>query len=241
MSYPTGCLMIGILLLGSLTGAQEWKSGIVWERPPIIEGAMPVTTPPPEGAIVLFDGRDMSSFNGAENWTVRDGYMEVGQGSVTTKQPFGSCRLHIEFATPAEVRGEGQGRGNSSVRFMENYEIQILDSYNNETYYDGQCGAIYKQNPPMRNVCRKPGEWQSYDITFLAPKFDEKGKLIRAARMTAYQNGELIQNSFELQGSTWFFTRPASYTAHAPKLPLLLEEHGSPVRFRNIWIQEIDD
>lgn len=234
--------MIGILfLLENLAGAAEWTSGVVWEKPPVIEGALPTTTPPPEGAMVLFDGKDLSQFNGAENWTVQEGFMEAGKNSITTKRPFGSCRLHIEFATPAEVRGEGQGRGNSSVRFMENYEIQILDSYDNETYYDGQCGAIYKQNPPMRNVCRKPGEWQSYDITFLAPKFDAEGNLIRAARMTVYQNGELIQNSFELQGSTWFFTRAPSYTAHAPKLPLLLEYHGNPVRFRNIWIQEIED
>lgn len=231
-----GCLTIML----NVAGAEEWKSGIVWEKPPLVEGTQPTTTPAPEGAIVLFDGKDLSQFNGAENWTVKDGYMEAGRGSITTKQPFGSCKVHLEFATPAKVVGEGQGRGNSGVIFMTKYELQILDSYNNETYYDGQCGSIYKQNPPMRNVCLPPGEWQSYDITFLAPKFDENGKLIRAARMTAYQNGELIQNSFELKGNT-FWHLPPSYTAHEAKLPLLLQDHGNPIRFRNIWIQEIED
>ncbi|MDO4574381.1 MAG: DUF1080 domain-containing protein [Planctomycetia bacterium] len=220
--------------------AVEWKSGILWERPPVVEGKMPVLTPPPAGAVVLFDGKDMSQFDNGEKWIVKDGVVTADKTSVSTKQPFGSCRMHIEFATPAEVVSQGQGRGNSGVIFMGEYELQILDSYQNDTYFDGQCGSIYKQNPPMRNVCRKPGEWQSYDITFVAPKFDDKGNLVRPARMTAYQNGELIQNNFEIKGHTFWHMAP-TYTAHPAKKPLLLQYHGNPIQFRNIWLEEIED
>ena len=154
-------------------------------------------------------------------------------------QHFGSVQLHVEFATPSEVKGDGQGRGNSGV-FWGPYEVQVLDSYINKTYFDGQCGSIYKQAPPLKNVCRKPGEWQSYDITFTAPKFDEKGNVTRKARLTVVQNGIVVQDDFELLGGTFWY-KPPVYEAHEPKLPLSLQDHGNPVRFRNIWVQEIDD
>ena len=228
--------------ISSIALAQlEYKSGILWDRPERVEGAMPVCTPAPEGAVILFDGGDLTrTFNNAQNWVVKDGYAEVHGGSITTKQSFGSCKIHLEWAEPEKVVSSSQGRGNSGVYIMGKYEVQILDSYNNETYFDGQCGSIYKQAPPLKNVCRKPGEWQSYDITFTAPKFDEKGNVTRKARLTVVQNGIVVQDDFELLGGTFWY-KPPVYEAHEPKLPLSLQDHGNPVRFRNIWVQEIDD
>ena len=228
--------------ISSFAQAQlEYKSGILWDRPERVEGAMPVCTPAPEGAVVLFDGGDITkTFDNAQNWVVKDGYAEVHNGSITSKQSFGSCRIHLEWAEPEKVVSSSQGRGNSGVYIMGKYEVQILDSYNNETYFDGQCGSIYKQAPPLKNVCRKPGEWQSYDITFTAPKFDEKGNVTRKARLTVVQNGIVVQDDFELLGGTFWY-KPPVYEAHEPKLPLSLQDHGNPVRFRNIWVQEIDD
>ena len=134
--------------------ADEFKSGIVWPKPPIVDPGTSKTAP--SDAIILFDGSDLSKFMGGDNWIIKDGYAEVAKSGITTKQSFGDCQLHVEFATPQIVSGEGQGRGNSGVYLMGKYEIQILDSYNNETYHDGQCGAVYKQQPPMANVSRAP-------------------------------------------------------------------------------------
>lgn len=239
---PSSILFL-VVIVGIVASAHaqlEYKNGIIWDRPERVEGVMPVCTPAPEGAVVLFDGKDMSAFNGAQNWVVKDGYAEVHGGTATTKQAFGSCHIHLEWASPEKVSGHGQGRGNSGVYIMGKYEVQILDSYENETYFDGQCASIYKQSPPLKNVCRKPGEWQSYDITFTAPKFDEKGNVTRKARLTVVQNGVTVQDGFELQGGTFWY-RPAGYQPHAEKLPMSLQDHGNPVRFRNIWIQEIAD
>lgn len=214
---------------------REWKSGVDWAKPEVVtpgEG-----TAPPSDAIVLFDGKDLSAWKGAEKWKVRDGFAIVG-GTAQTRQAFGDCQLHLEFASPPKVSGEGQGRGNSGVYFMGHYELQILDSYENETYYDGQCGAIYKQSPPLVNASRPPGEWQSYDVVFTAPRFREDGALDSPARMTVFHNGVLIQNNFELQGST-FFHQPPAYEPHAARAPLSLQYHRNPVRFRNIWIREL--
>ncbi len=220
---------------GCLATADEFKSGIVWPQPPVINPGTTGTAP--SDAIVLFDGKDLSPFAGGENWIVKDGYAEVAKNSIRTKQAFGDCQLHLEFATPAEVKGQGQGRGNSGVYLMGKYEVQILDSYDNQTYYDGQCGAVYKQQPPNVNACRGPGEWQSYDIIFTAPRFNEDGRVESQAFVTVLHNGVLIHNHLPLQGGT-FWDQPAHYQPHPEKLPLVIQNHGNPVRFRNIWIRE---
>jgi hypothetical protein len=199
---------------------------------------------PPSDAIVLFNGRDLSRWRGkggsAAAWTVRDGYMEVapGTGDITTADKFGDVQLHIEWATPAVPKGEGQERGNSGVFLMDRYEIQVLDSYESKTYFHGQAGAVYKQYAPLVNASRKPGEWQTYDIVFHAPKFDEQGKVIDRARVTVLHNGVLIQNNAEIYGLT-YHDRPALYIAHSPEEPLHLQDHGNPVRYRNIWIRKL--
>jgi hypothetical protein len=162
----------------------------------------------------------------------------AGTGYIHTKQEFGDCQLHLEWATPAKVEGDGQGRGNSGVFLQGLYEVQVLDSYNNKTYFDGQAGSIYKQHAPLVNVCRKPGEWQTYDIIFHAPRFDEKGKLTKPADITVLQNGVLIQDHVEIRGDT-MNTRKYEYTKHALKQPLSLQDHGNPVHYRNIWIHEL--
>jgi 3-keto-disaccharide hydrolase len=199
---------------------------------------------PPSDAIVLFDGRDLSKWRSGDGspakWTVRDGYVEVapGTGEIVSADSFGDCQLHIEWATPAVVKGEGQERGNSGVFLMGRYEIQVLDSYQNETYFHGQAGAVYKQYAPLVNASRPPGQWQTYDIIFKAPKFDEQGKVTERARVTVLQNGVLIQNNVEIYGIT-YNDRPAVYIAHPPEQPLHLQDHGNPVRYRNIWIRRL--
>lgn len=212
----------------------EYLSGIVWPEPPVVDPGD--ASRAPSDAIVLFDGTDLSAFEGG-NWEVKDGYAVVRGGGVTTKQAFGDCQLHLEFAMPTEVVGEGQGRGNSGVYLMGRYEVQILDSFQNPTYFDGQCGAIYKQSPPMVNASRKPGEWQTYDILFKAPKFAEDGTLLQPAYVTVLHNGVVLHHHYELQGST-AWDAPPSYSAHPEKLPFHIQDHGNPVRFRNIWIRE---
>ena len=161
-----------------------------------------------------------------------------GSGYVRTLQSFGDCQLHVEFATPEKVQGSSQGRGNSGVFLMGEYEVQVLDSYNNKTYADGHAGAVYCQYPPWVNASRPPGKWQTYDIIFLRPQFDAQGRLISPARMTVIHNGVLIQNNVELTGPTGWLRR-APYRAHADKLPLSLQDHGNPVRYRNLWIREL--
>jgi 3-keto-disaccharide hydrolase len=199
---------------------------------------------PPSDAVVLFDGKDLSRWHSREGgeakWLVKDGYAEVvaKAGPIVTRDEFGDCQLHIEWASPAEVKGEGQGRGNSGVFLMDRYEVQVLDSFENKTYAHGQAAAIYKQYPPLVNASRKPGEWQSYDIVFHAPRFNEDGRVIDRARMTVFHNGVLVQNGVELLGDTPHM-RPAVYIAHGPKGPLSLQDHGNPVRYRNIWIRPL--
>ena len=198
----------------------------------------------PSDAIVLFDGTDLSDWvhtNGREpRWRVENGAMTVdaGSGNLRTRRGFGDVQLHIEWRTPAEVSGEGQGRGNSGVFLMERYELQVLDSYENRTYSNGQAGSIYKQHIPMVNASRGPGEWQTYDIVFSAPRFDSDGGLVTPAFMTVFHNGVLIQNHAELAGAT-VFTGTPEYEAHADRLPIMLQDHGNPVSYRNVWIREI--
>lgn len=214
----------------------EYKSGIVWPEPAVVDPGPPGG--PPADALVLFDGKDLSKWKNGESWEIKDGVAIARKGDIVTKDSFGDCQIHLEFATPEQVTGRGQGRGNSGVYIMERYEVQILDSFNNKTYFDGQCASIYKQTPPLVNVCRKPGEWQTYDILWEAPRFADDGKLTKPAFVTVLHNGVVVQNHFELQGGT-FYDRPAAYQKHPDKAPIRLQDHGNPVRFRNIWVREI--
>jgi hypothetical protein len=237
-------LFIVVLVISSHVGVLQMFGNIIEYIAPIEWPQPPIVTPgtagsPPSDAVVLFDGHDMSAFQGGEDWKVQDGYTISDKHEVSTKQSFGDCQLHIEWATPEKVEGRGQGRGNSGVFMMGQYELQILDSYENDTYYDGQAAAVYKQHPPMVNASRKPGEWQTYDVIWDAPRF-EKGKLVKPAFITVLHNGVVVQNHFELKGNTSYIA-PPQYAAHAAKMPIHLQFHGNPVRFRNIWIREVKD
>jgi len=198
----------------------------------------------PSDAIVLFDGKDLSQWldkdGGAAKWKVENGYVEVvaHMGYIHTKTPFGDCQLHIEFSEPVPPKGESQERGNSGVFLMGLYEIQVLDSYENKTYADGQAAAVYGQYPPLVNASRPPGQWQSYDIVFHGPRFDASGNLVRAAHVTVFHNGVLVQDHVEIKGRTAIGDVP-TYVPGPDKLPLALQDHGNPVRYRNIWIREL--
>lgn len=220
------------------------------QQPPIVDPGTASTQEnpgePPSNAIVLY--RTKSDFS---NWTSGDGepakwvateeYLETvkGAGYIHTRQEFGDCQLHVEFATPLPVSGEGQGRGNSGVFLMGQYEVQVLDSYQNTTYPDGQASAVYGQYPPEVNASRSPRQWQTYDIVFHRPRFDTNGKLLKPATMTVFHNGVLVQDHVTLTGPTAHKRRPP-YEMHPAKLPLSLQDHGNPVRFRNIWIRPLE-
>lgn len=200
----------------------------------------------PSDAIVLFDGTSLEAWRNAENgneakWTVSDKVLTVnpGSGPIETKQEFGDVQLHIEWQAPQEIKGEGQGRGNSGLFLMNKYEVQILDSYESKTYTNGQAGSVYKQSPPLVNVTRSPKEWNVYDIIFRAPRFNKGGMLVKPATVTVLHNGVLVQDHFEIKGPTTYAGIP-HYAAHSDKLPILLQDHGNPVSFRNIWVRELD-
>ncbi len=220
-----------------ISAADEYLNGITWTPPGIVTPGE-TNSQPPSDATVLFEGKDFSAWSGAEKWTVKDGCAVTGKGKITTKESFGDCQLHIEWSAPTPPQGDGQGRGNSGVFFMDKYEIQILDSYGNDTYHDGQAGAIYKQTPPQANAMRPPGQWNVYDVFWTAPRFDENGDLKSPAFITAMHNGVLVLNHFELLGDTPYDRAP-EYTAHADSGPISLQDHGNPVRFRNIWVRSI--
>lgn len=231
-------LLVLMLTLTCAVGAfwiDEYKSGIIWPEPAVVDPGPPGG--PPADAIVLFNGENLDAWHGGDKWAIEDGAATARGGGISTKQKFGDCQLHLEFAAPSEVKGNGQGRGNSGVYLMGRYEIQVLDSYDNKTYFDGQCGSVYKQQPPMVNACRKPGEWQTYDIIFTAPRFEEDGKVKTPAYVTVLHNGVLLHNHFELTGGT-SYTEPPKYSKHGDKDSIQLQFHGDPVRFRNIWIRE---
>src|SRR5246127_3486176 len=217
--------------------------------PPVIEPGTASTQDapgkPPSDAVVLFDGKDLSQWvvkkdGSPAKWKVENGYFEVvaKTGDMRTKDSFGDCQLHVEFAEPNPPKGEDQDRGNSGVFLQGLYEIQVLDSYQSKTYADGQAGAVYGQFPPLVNASRPPGQWQTYDIIFHGPRFDANGKLTRPARVTVLHNGVLVQDNVELTGPTGHHQRPP-YTAGPEKLPLSLQDHNHPVRYRNIWIREL--
>jgi len=230
-----------------LIPGQKWKvHDVNRPAPPLVTpGAAPGA--PPSDAIVLFDGKDLSKWaqRGANGepvepkWQVRDGYFETGAktGSMFTRDSFGDVQLHVEWATPSVVSGTSQGRGNSGVILMGRYEVQVLDMYNNRTYADGGAGSLYGQWPPMVSAPRPPGEWQAYDIIFEAPRF-EGDKLVKPAFATVLWNGVLAQHRQELVGATSHRTEP-KYTAHAAELPLTLQDHSNPVRYRNIWARRL--
>ncbi len=214
-----------------------------WE--PVPATVTPGTgTSAPSDAIVLYDGSSLDQWQnkdgGKVEWVNKDGVLTVkpGTGAISTKTLFADCQLHIEWRTPSTVVGESQGRGNSGIFFQERYELQVLDNYENRTYSNGQAGSIYKQNMPLINCCRKPGEWQTYDVIFTAPRFNEDGSLKSPAYITVLQNNILVQNNFELKGSTAYIGLP-SYKKHDLKGALALQEHGNDVSYRNIWIREL--
>lgn len=198
-------------------------------------------TKPPADATVLIGGADLSGWRNSDGktsaaWIYKEGVATVnGTGSIMTREHFGDVQLHVEFATPEKVEGHGQERGNSGIYLMGRYELQVLDSYDNETYPDGQCGAIYKQHPPLVNASRGPGQWQTYDIVFHAPRFDASGKKMSSGDITVLQNGVLIQDHAEFSGVTGGNIGPES----AEQGPLLLQDHGNPMRFRNVWVRKL--
>jgi hypothetical protein len=219
-------------------------------QPPIVSPGTTSTQEspgqPPSDAIVLFDGKDLSQWRGSGDrpagWNVEDGAM-VGvarAGTISTRKEFGDCQLHLEFATPNQASGRDQGRGNSGVLFFGRYEIQVLDSFENLTYPDGQAAAVYGQTPPLVNASRKPGEWQTYDIVFIAPRFKADGAVESPAYVTMFHNGVLVHNHTTVMGAMAFRALP-KYTPHGPKGPLSLQDHGNPVRFRNVWIRELPE
>lgn len=214
-----------------------------WDpEPEIVNPGIENHLPPSDAIILLGNNKnEFQSKNGKTNqWNFENGILTVkpGTGNIITNESFGDCQLHIEFRTPQMVKGEGQGRGNSGIFFMQQYELQVLDSYNNRTYANGQAGSVYKQVAPMVNASRGPGEWQSYDIIFTAPRFNEKGSLSSPARITVIHNGILIQNNTVIWGGTRFIGLP-EYIKHPLKAPLELQDHGDLVSFRNIWIRPL--
>ncbi|MDB5211096.1 MAG: hypothetical protein JWQ30_1923 [Sediminibacterium sp.] len=203
----------------------------------------------PSDAIVIFYGKNVDQLQkengGAVGWKIDDdGALTVvkGSGNVATKQKFGNCQLHIEWRQPSTIAGSSQTRGNSGIFFMGKYELQVLDSYNNPTYVNGQAGSIYKQHIPLVNASRKPGEWQTYDVIFTAPKFNADGSLQSPARITVLHNGILVQNNVEIKGNTEWIGQP-KYTKVGDKEPIVLQDHGrdggQPMSYRNIWIREL--
>lgn len=201
---------------------------------------------PPADAIVLFGGNDLNAWVSERDgsfpkWSVENGILTVAPrtGGIKTKESFGDVQVHIEWRAPDEVVGDGQGRGNSGFFFMGKYELQILDSYQNKTYSNGQAASIYKQHPPLVNAMRAPGEWNTYDAVFTAPRFNKDGMLLSPARITVFHNGILVQNNVELRGPTQYIGIP-HYVAHPEELPFHIQDHGNPVSFRNIWVRKLD-
>ena len=223
----------------------------VWQPVPIV-----VETPAsgvPSDAIVLFNGTTLDAWEPVRpdeaGWKIEDGAMVVVPRprpcDLRTKQSFGDVQLHLEWRAPTAIKGNGQDRGNSGIFFMGLYELQILDSWDNPTYVNGQAASVYKEYAPLVNASRRPGEWQTYDVVFIAPRFSGEGKLISPARLTAFHNGVLVQYDVTLSGPTpngptfHQATLPA-YEAHAAKLPIQLQDHRHPVSFRNLWVRELN-
>jgi hypothetical protein len=245
-------MSVFVTILGNAqldTSKQTPESSELWNPVPrvVMPGSSSVNASPvtaPSDAIVLFDGKDLSKWRsvktrGKAEWMVADGAMTVkpGAGDIETAQEFDDYQLHIEFRTPAEVKGSSQGRGNSGIFMQGVYELQVLDSYNNRTYSNGQAGAIYKQTMPLVNASRKPGEWQTYDVIYTSPKFNKDSMITNPAFITVLHNGVLVQNHTPIYGTTPYIGKP-QYQVHG-RGPLKLQDHNNPTSFRNIWIREI--
>lgn len=229
---------LATIVSGSLLFLSSAICGMAQDKAPAV-----VSTPvgqPPSDAVVLFGGKDLSEWTSADGkaptWEVKDGAMMVKGGGIMTKKEFGSMQLHLEFMAPNPPKGTGQDRGNSGVYLQGIYECQVLDSYQNETYYNGMASAIYLQYAPLVNAARKPGEWQTYDIIFHAAIFDSKNTILRPARVTTLWNGVLVQDNVEIKA-----TPGGVRSVEAPKGPIFLQDHNHPVKFRNIWVRELQD
>jgi hypothetical protein len=246
LGIPSLAAALGCASIASAQAATSWpQHSLERPKPPVqAPQAQRLPVPPPAGALVLFDGRDLAwwqKWDGSPaGWRLVDGAMEVvpGAGGIRTRVGFGDLRLHVEWASPVPPVGEGQDRGNSGVFLMETYEVQVLDSYRSDTYADGQAASLYGQFPPRVNVTRPPGEWQSYDIEFRRPRFDSTGVLLSPARMTVRHNGVLVHDDVPLLGPTSHRVR-APYAKHPDALPISLQDHDHKVRFRNIWAQPL--
>lgn len=242
------CLLLGLIAMPLAAQVQNRESldpkvTEVWEpkAKKITPGAMAGDAP--SDAVVLFSGKDLNEWTSLDGspakWEVKDGSFTVvkGTGDIKTKKVFGDIQLHIEWRSPAVVESEGQGRGNSGIFLQERYELQVLDSYESQTYRNGQAGSIYKQHGPLVNATRKPGEWQAYDVIYNAPRFNESGEVIIPAYITVLHNGIVIQNHSEIRGPTEYKGLPV-YIAHG-KASLKLQDHGNPVSYRNVWVREL--
>jgi len=239
-------LTYGTFAIAEEKQKEPWELAMeteVWEPVPPVVTTVP--NKPPADAIVLFDGKNQDQWVSAADgkpaqWKIHKKVLIVNPetGDIKTKESFCDVQLHIEWRSPEDIKEkDGQGRGNSGVFLQERYEIQVLDSYENKTYPNGQAGSVYKQGIPLVNASRAPGEWQTYDIIFVAPKFDDAKELVSPATVTVLHNGVLVQNHFEIQGPTEWIGHPP-YTAHGCA-PLRLQDHGNPVSFRNIWARKI--
>jgi hypothetical protein len=213
-------------------------------QPPVVRtGAFSQNAAPPGDALALFDGKDLSQWRdkktgGPAPWTVADGVATSAKGDIETTDKFGDIQLHLEFRVPQPTKDSGQGRGNSGVYFMGLYEVQILDCYTNRTYADGATGGLYGQHPPLANACRPPGEWQTYDIIFTAPRFGSDGAVVSPAYATVILNGVVVQNHQAFRGATnWRVL--GKYSPHPAELPLTLQYHNNAVSFRNIWVRPV--
>ncbi len=231
-------LALGGLLIACAAAAAMAAGPSSEKEPPRVEPG--AGTAAPSDAIVLFDGRDLSKWRDAKGgparWTIEGGAAVVNRtGNIFTREEFGDCQLHLEWASPTVVQGEGQGRGNSGVYFQGRYEVQVLDSYNNKTYFNGQAGAVYGIAAPLVNPIRKPGEWNTYDIIFRTPKPGPDGKGVVPGSLTVFFNGVLIQDHVAIGASTV----AAAFSGATPKGPLMLQDHGSAVRYRNIWLRAL--
>jgi hypothetical protein len=234
--------------------AELAKATEVWE--PVPKVVTPGATPeaPPSDAIVLFDGKNLDEWvsnkdKSPAKWAVADGILTVDKktGNIETKRSFKNYQIHLEWRIPSDVTGEDQARGNSGLFLAstgagdDGYELQILDSFNNKTYVNGQAASVYKQSPPLVNASRKPGDWQTYDVVWTAPTFNADGSVKTPAYVTAFHNGVLVQNHFELKGETLYIGKPF-YKAY-DRAPIKLQAHGDPsppISFRNIWVREIN-
>lgn len=237
--------LISLLACGLFAYSQDWKPELTDQWEPVPPKVTPGEgTAAPSDAIILFDGKDLSKWEsekgGPAPWKVENGCFTIvpDKGSIQTKQSFGDVQLHIEFREPFDFVGWGQDHGNSGVYLQKRYEIQVLDCYDNKTYVNGQTGALYKQYPPLVNACKPTGEWQTYDIVFMAPRFNENGALFAPATITLLHNGVLVLNHVTVQGTTENVGLP-KYVSHNLKQPFLLQDHGNPVSYRNIWVREL--